>query len=136
MYADWRHCIIGIITTFAPTTFSASVKTRIYYKGCEGKYLFSKRNFARASDLGLMLSRGAEPDSRSSYEGSESAGLHSPMNPWRPLHIGSDLSPPPSRGQSTTRVNRRSKLNPFHSHRHSGDYSGDSVKDSDVERLE
>jgi hypothetical protein len=57
---------------------------------------------------------------RSSFEDQDSTAPNTPHTKRFP-HIGSDLSPPPSRSGSQTRQSKRSRLNPFHSHEHSED---------------
>lgn len=61
--------------------------------------------------------KSAEP--RSSYEDDSTAPSTPPLARHFP-HIGSDLSPPPSRAGSDLGKTKRSKLNPFH-HEHSKD---------------
>lgn len=51
---------------------------------------------------------------RSSFEDLDSTAPNTPTFEKRFPHIGTDLSPPASRGASPTRKSRRSKLNPFH----------------------
>jgi hypothetical protein len=66
---------------------------------------------------------------RSSFEDQDSTAPNTPHTKRFP-HIGSDLSPPPSRSGSQTRQSKRSRLNPFHSHEHSEDHKYELRPDS------
>lgn len=59
---------------------------------------------------------GDDIEPRSSFEDLDTTAPSSPLHQKRFPHIGSNLSPPPSRDSSVTRKSKRSKLNPFHSH--------------------
>jgi hypothetical protein len=65
---------------------------------------------------------GDDIEPRSSFEDIDTTAPSTPLHQkWFP-HIGSNLSPPPSRDSSVTRKSKRSKLNPFHSHENSEDH--------------
>jgi hypothetical protein len=66
---------------------------------------------------------------RSSFEDLDSTAPNTP-NAKRFPHIGTDLSPPPSRSGSQSRISKRSRLNPFHSHEHSDDHKYELRPDS------
>ncbi|KAF1830421.1 DUF221-domain-containing protein [Decorospora gaudefroyi] len=66
---------------------------------------------------------------RSSFEDQDSTAPNTPHTKRFP-HIGSDLSPPPSRSGSQTRKSKRSRLNPFYSSEHSEDYKQELRPDS------
>lgn len=66
-----------------------------------------------------------EIDPRSSIEDWDSTAPNTPFQPKRFPHIGSDLSPPPSRAGSETKKVKRSKLNPFYVQDHNSEYKHD-----------
>jgi hypothetical protein len=74
---------------------------------------------------------GDDIEPRSSLDDWDSTAPNSPLQKRFP-HIGSDLSPPPSRGTSLTRKTKRSKLNPFHSHDTSEDHEHVHHYDRDI----
>jgi hypothetical protein len=74
---------------------------------------------------------------RSSFEDLDTTAPNTPLHQKRFPHIGSNLSPPPSRDSSVTRKSRRSRLNPFHSHENSGDHEHhhqDSLDPAEIDR--
>jgi hypothetical protein len=74
---------------------------------------------------------GDDIEPRSSFEDLDNTAPNTPLHQKRFPHIGSNLSPPPSRDSSTTRKPRRSKLNPFHSHENSEDHEHNHHSDMD-----
>lgn len=74
---------------------------------------------------------------RSSFEDLDTTAPNTPLHQKRFPHIGSNLSPPPSRDNSVTRKSRRSRLNPFYSHENSGDHEHhhqDSLELAELDR--
>ncbi|KAF1947352.1 DUF221-domain-containing protein [Clathrospora elynae] len=71
-----------------------------------------------------------DTEPRSSFEDLDNTAPNTPLHPKRFPHIGTDSSPPPSRAGSETRKSKRSKLNIFHSHEHSGDHKYEFRPDS------
>lgn len=71
---------------------------------------------------------GDDIEPRSSFEDLDSSVPNTPLHKRFP-HIGSDFSPPPSRGNSMTRKSKRSMLNPFHSHETSEDHKFEQQND-------
>jgi hypothetical protein len=71
---------------------------------------------------------GDDIEPRSSFEDLDSSVPNTPLHKRFP-HIGSDFSPPPSRGNSMTRKSKRSMLNPFYSHENSEDHKFDQQYD-------
>jgi hypothetical protein len=82
----------------------------------------------------LTLDDDIEP--RSSFEDLDTTAPNTPLHQKRFPHIGSNLSPPPSRDSSVTRKSRRSRLNPFHSHENSGDHEHNQQLDVDSTGLD
>ncbi|CAN9329333.1 unnamed protein product [Alternaria alternata] len=71
-----------------------------------------------------------DPEPRSSFDDQDSTAPNTPHAKRFP-HIGSDLSPPPSRSESQTRKAKRGKFNTiFHSHEHSEDHKHELRPDS------
>jgi hypothetical protein len=71
-----------------------------------------------------------DTEPRSSFDDQDSTAPNTPQAKRFP-HIGSDISPPPSRSGSQTRKAKRGKFNNiFHSHEHSDDHKHESRPDS------
>jgi hypothetical protein len=73
---------------------------------------------------------------RSSFEDLDTTAPNSPLLQKRFPHIGSNVSPPPSRDSSVTRKSKRSRLNPFHSHENSEDHAHNYQHDLEPAVLE
>ncbi|KAF2823480.1 hypothetical protein CC86DRAFT_372429 [Ophiobolus disseminans] len=66
---------------------------------------------------------GDDIEPRSSFEDLDTTAPNTPLHQKRFPHMGSNLSPPRSRDNSVTRITKRSKFNPFHSHDNSEDHT-------------
>lgn len=69
-----------------------------------------------------------DTEARSSFEDWDSTAPNTPLHPKRFPHIGTELSPPPSRAGSENRRSKRSKLNIFHSQGHGDDTSKREIR--------
>jgi len=78
---------------------------------------------------------GDDFEPRSSFDDLDTTAPSTPLHPKRFPHMGSNLSPPPSRDSSVTRKTRRSKLNPFHSHESSEDHAHNHQQEPAVSGL-
>jgi hypothetical protein len=73
---------------------------------------------------------------RSSFEDLDATTPSTPLHQKWFHHVGSNVSPPPSRDSSITRKSKRSKLNPFHSHENSEDHTHNQHHHRDLAELD